>query len=130
MRTPTPFFCVEIEGGGVGYPPRGHTRSFLTPCCARSEVLKIYYVGKMSSLSPHPPPALTPFFIPSKVLKLKTVVLVTHQVAMSAPYADRIVVVDSDGTIKEQGTYEVPRIGSVVVGFLDCWMKLSKIKVR
>jgi len=41
------------------------------------------------------------------MLKLKTVVLVTHQVNMSAPYADRIVVLDGDGTIKEQGTYEV-----------------------
>lgn len=41
------------------------------------------------------------------MLKLKTVVLVTHQVTMSAPYADNIVVLDADGTIKEQGTYEV-----------------------
>eukprot|EP00903_Cladosiphon_okamuranus_P011464 g10798.t1 len=41
-----------------------------------------------------------------KVLKKKTVVLVTHQVNMSAPYADKIVVLDGDGTIKEQGTYE------------------------
>ncbi|CAN0100738.1 unnamed protein product, partial [Ectocarpus sp. 4 AP-2014] len=41
-----------------------------------------------------------------KVLKFKTVVLVTHQVNMSAPYADKIVVLDGDGTIKEQGTYE------------------------
>lgn len=40
------------------------------------------------------------------MLKLKTVVLVTHQVTMSAPYADKIVVLDGDGTIKEQGTYE------------------------
>ncbi|CAN0354496.1 unnamed protein product [Pylaiella littoralis] len=41
-----------------------------------------------------------------KMLKHKTVVLVTHQVTMSAPYADNIVVLGGDGTIKEQGTYE------------------------
>ncbi|CAN0420445.1 unnamed protein product, partial [Hapterophycus canaliculatus] len=42
-----------------------------------------------------------------RVLKMKTVVLVTHQVNMSAPYADKIIVLDEGGTIKEQGTYEV-----------------------
>lgn len=41
------------------------------------------------------------------MLKKKTVVLVTHQVSMSAHYADKIVVLGSDGTIKEQGTYDV-----------------------
>lgn len=40
-------------------------------------------------------------------MKLKTVVLVTHQVNMTAPHADRIVVMGMDGTITEQGTYKV-----------------------
>lgn len=29
---------------------------------------------------------------------------------MSAPYADKIVVLDGDGTIKEQGTYEASKL--------------------
>lgn len=41
-----------------------------------------------------------------QALRKKTVVLVTHQVTMSAPYADKIVIMDGNGTIKEQGTYE------------------------
>ena len=69
------------------------------------------HVGSTSLTSPRP--LLTPFLMPSKVLKFKTVVLVTHQEVMSAPYADRIVVIDSDGTIKEQGTYEVTESGLV-----------------
>jgi ATP-binding cassette, subfamily C (CFTR/MRP), member 1 len=38
-------------------------------------------------------------------LRGKTVVLVTHQVALSAKHADRIVVMNSDGTVRESGTY-------------------------
>ena len=57
----------------------------------------------------HTPPSPIIVFVLSQVLKLKTVVLVTHQVNMSAPYADKIVVLDGDGTIKEQGTYEVKK---------------------
>lgn len=50
-----------------------------------------------------------------QVLKFKTVVLVTHQVNMSAPYADKIVVLDGDGTIKEQGTYEVSMLSLLLL---------------
>ncbi|KAG5181922.1 P-loop containing nucleoside triphosphate hydrolase protein [Tribonema minus] len=39
------------------------------------------------------------------VLKGKTVLLVTHQVNMTAPKADRIIVFNTDGTIRETGTY-------------------------
>ena len=79
------FGGIDMEDASVCYSPSGDVRALF----------------------------LTFFFhTPSKVLKLKTVVLVTHQVTMSAPYADRIVVVDSDGTIKEQGTYEVTRVDS------------------
>ncbi|CAM9318351.1 unnamed protein product, partial [Discosporangium mesarthrocarpum] len=40
-----------------------------------------------------------------KALHGKTRVLVTHQVSMTARFADQIIVIDEGGNIKEQGTY-------------------------